>query len=47
MEERLEYEKKEMMAVEAAVALLEAERSLERFVDLAPGSLKSYFNRYE
>ena len=47
MEERLEYEKKEMAAVEASAALLEAERSLERLVDLAPGSLKIFFNGYE
>ncbi|MCL1928589.1 MAG: TolC family protein [Treponema sp.] len=46
MEERLEYEKKEMVAVEAAIALLEAERSLERFIDLPPGSLESFFRRY-
>jgi outer membrane protein TolC len=45
MEERLEYEKKEMMAAEAAVALLEAERSLERLVDLPPGHLELFFRR--
>ena len=47
MEGLLEYEKKEMAAVEASAALLETERSLERFVDLPPGSLTNYFNRYE
>ena len=43
MEERLEYEKKEMLAVEAAIALLEAERSLERFIGLPPGGIKNFF----
>ena len=43
MEERLEYEKKEVMAVEAAIALLEAERSLERLIDLPPGTLAGFF----
>ena len=43
MEERLEYEKKEAMAVEAAIQLFEAERSLERFVDLPPGHLQKFF----
>jgi outer membrane protein TolC len=46
MEERLEYEKKEAMAVEAAIALLEAERSLERLIDLPPGSLEHFFRYY-
>ena len=45
MEERLEYAKKEMFAVEAAIALLEAERSLERLVDLPPGHLELFFRR--
>ena len=43
MEERLEYEKKEMQAAETAVALLEAERSIERLVDILPGRMASYF----
>ena len=43
MEARLEYEKKEMQAAEAAVALLEAERSIERIIDCPPGRLESYF----
>jgi len=45
MEARLEYTKKEVLAIEAAVALLEAERSLERLVDLPPGRLAHYFKR--
>ena len=44
MEARLEYTKKEVLAIEAAVSLLEAERSLERFVDLPPSSLEMYFH---
>ena len=45
MEQRLEFEKKEMLAAEAAAALLEAERSIERILDIAPGSLNSFFGR--
>ena len=45
MEERLEYARKEAAAAEAAIALMEAERSLERFIDLPPGTLESYFRR--
>ncbi|MDR0447144.1 MAG: TolC family protein [Treponema sp.] len=44
MEERLKYAQKEAAAVEAATALLEAERSLERLIDLPPGTLEE-FNR--
>ena len=43
MEERLEYEKKEAAAVEAAIAVLEAERAIEKFTDLPPGSLGQFF----
>jgi outer membrane protein TolC len=39
MEERLEYTQREIAAVEAATALLEAERELERMLDLRPGGL--------
>jgi hypothetical protein len=39
MEARLEYAQKEIAAVEAAAALLEAERDLERLLDLRPGEL--------
>jgi outer membrane protein TolC len=41
MEARLEYTRREIAAVEAAVALLEAERNLERLLDLYPGELES------
>ena len=47
MEERLQYAKKEAAAVEAAIALLEAERSLERLVDLPPGNLERIGGRKE
>ncbi|MDR2258082.1 MAG: TolC family protein [Treponema sp.] len=39
MEARLEYAQKAIAAVEAAAALLEAERELERLLDLRPGEL--------
>jgi outer membrane protein TolC len=39
MEARLEYAGREIAAVEAAAALLEAERELERLLDLRPGEL--------
>jgi outer membrane protein TolC len=39
MESRLEYTQKEIAAVEAAAALLAAERELERLMDLRPGEL--------
>ena len=39
MEAFLEYTQKEITAVEAASSLLEAERELERFLDLKPGEL--------
>jgi outer membrane protein TolC len=39
METYIEYTQKEIAAVEAAAALLEAERELERFLDLRPGEL--------
>jgi len=44
MEARLEYEKKEILAIEAAIVLLETERSLERLIDLPPGRLGSFFS---
>jgi outer membrane protein TolC len=40
MEEKIECSQKEIAAVEAAVILLEAERELERLMDLRPGELK-------
>jgi outer membrane protein TolC len=42
MEARLEYAQKEIAAVEAAVAQLEAERELERLLDLRPGELAAF-----
>ncbi|MDR1238936.1 MAG: TolC family protein [Treponema sp.] len=42
MEARLEYAQKEIAAVEAAAALLEAERELERLLDLRPGELAEF-----
>ena len=39
MEARLSYAKREAAVAEAAVALLRAERELERLLDLAPGDL--------
>jgi outer membrane protein TolC len=50
MERRLEYAEKETAAAEAAAVLLEAERALEQFIDLPPGSLEAFSrrtNRYE
>ncbi|GHV86656.1 hypothetical protein AGMMS50230_22640 [Spirochaetia bacterium] len=41
MEERLEYAAKEVSAAETAAVLLEAERALERLIDLPPGSIES------
>jgi outer membrane protein TolC len=42
MEAMIEYTKKEISAVNAAVSLLEAERELERMLDLKPGELQAY-----
>jgi outer membrane protein TolC len=42
MEELVEYSKKEIAAAEAAAALLEAERELERLLDLKPGELADF-----
>jgi outer membrane protein TolC len=42
MEVRLEYTRREIAAVEAAVSLLEAERELERLLDLRPGELPGF-----
>ena len=39
MEARLSYAKREAAVIEAAAALLQAERELERLLDLAPGEL--------
>jgi outer membrane protein TolC len=39
MEARLEYAEKETAAVEAALSLLEAERELERLLNISPGEL--------
>jgi outer membrane protein TolC len=42
MEARLEYTQREIASVEAAVALLEAERGLEQLLDLRPGELAGF-----
>jgi hypothetical protein len=42
MEARIDYTKSGIAAVEAASALLEAERELEKFLDLRPGELNSF-----
>ncbi|MDR1286987.1 MAG: TolC family protein [Treponema sp.] len=42
MEERIEYSQKEIAAVEAALALLAAERELEKLMGLAPGELSAF-----
>ena len=42
MEERLLYAAKEAAAAEAAAALLEAERSVERLIDAPPGTLERF-----
>jgi outer membrane protein TolC len=47
MEARLEYAQREIAAVEAAMALLEAERSLERLLDLYPGELANLVSKKE
>jgi outer membrane protein TolC len=45
MEERIELAKKEVAAAEAAAALLETERALERFIGAPPGSLQRVSGR--
>jgi outer membrane protein TolC len=47
MEARLEYAGKEIAAVEAAAALLEAERELERLLDLRAGELAAFAKQTE
>jgi outer membrane protein TolC len=47
MEVRLEYAQQEILAVESAAALLEAERELERLVDLGPGELSALLKKEE
>jgi outer membrane protein TolC len=42
MEFMIEYTQKEIAAAEAAVALLEAERTLEKILDLRPGELSEF-----
>ncbi|GBU27645.1 hypothetical protein R84B8_01180 [Treponema sp. R8-4-B8] len=42
METLIEQTQKEIAVIEAATALLEAERELERFLDLEPGELKEF-----
>ena len=42
MEARLDYAKREAALVEAAAAVLQAERELERLLDLAPGELSAF-----
>jgi len=38
----IEYTQKEIAAVETAAAILQAERELERFLDLKPGELAAF-----
>ena len=45
MEARLDYAKREASLVEAAAALLQAERELERLLDLGPGELSAFAGR--
>ncbi|MCL2231528.1 MAG: TolC family protein [Treponema sp.] len=47
MEARLNYAKREAAVVEAAAALLHAERELERLLDLAPGELSLLAETYD
>jgi outer membrane protein TolC len=47
MEARLEYAQREVAAVEAAAALLEAERELERLLDLRAGDLAAFAKQME
>jgi outer membrane protein TolC len=42
METLIEQTQKEISVIEAATALLEAEREIERFLDLAPGELEKF-----
>jgi outer membrane protein TolC len=42
MEERIDYSKKEIAAVEASMALLAAERELEKLMGLRPGELAAF-----
>ncbi|MDR2965858.1 MAG: TolC family protein [Treponema sp.] len=42
METLIEQTQREITAIEAATALLEAERELERFLDLRPGKLETF-----
>jgi len=42
MEKLIEQTQKEISAVQAAISLLEAERELERFLDLYPGELEKF-----
>jgi len=44
MESLIEQTQREIAAVQAATALLEAERELERFLDLEPGGLSIFIN---
>jgi outer membrane protein TolC len=45
MEVYIEYTQKEIAAVEAACSVLEAERELERFLNLKPGELAAFARR--
>jgi hypothetical protein len=42
METLIEQTQREISAVQAAISLLEAERELERFLDLRPGELAMF-----
>jgi len=46
MEVLIEQTQREIAVIEAATALLEAERELERFLDLQPGDLAGFISEY-
>jgi outer membrane protein TolC len=47
MEARQEYTQRELALVETAITLLEAEREVERFLDLRPGTLADFTGGHE
>ncbi|AEJ19209.1 TolC family protein [Gracilinema caldarium] len=47
MKARIDYSSQEIAVVEAAVSLLQAERELEKFLDLAPGELGPYIKQLQ
>jgi len=44
MEARMDYSRRKAAVVEAAAALFQAERELERLLDLGPGELALLYN---